>query len=506
MKQSILRGFKTNALTLSVSAVASGLAFAPSIHAQPLEEIQVTGSRIRATDGMVMPTPVTAMSTEELASFQPGSTVAEQLDTLPQFFGNGSSQRGGGVLFDSAGGSYLNMRNLGNNRTLVLFDGSRVVPADKRGSVNVDTLPTALLRTVDVVTGGASAAYGADALGGVTNFVLDREFEGLKAEIGTGITEVGDGERWNLSLAGGKRIGERTHVIGSVQAMHINQINREAHELDDWYDRWGWVTNPEWRPGAPLGVPQRLTVPKVCSNEHSPAGVIWARAGSTSASQLIPFSLNGMTFTNDGKDVRRFVQGDYSVPPSAPGATKSMSGGPECDLATRAFGTGVAGNEVVNRAAFAAVKYDFTDSFSAYAQILAGRSESNFVSHRGGASLQDGWFATIYRENAFLPESVAQAMDAAGISSFQLHKLGNFFDDADPGVGSDNRGVFGTYSWAVGFDARLPNGWDLHGSWQTGESHKRTGIYGEIRVDRMFLAIDAVRHPQTGAIVCNVQL
>src|SRR5690606_16627398 len=141
-----------------------------------------------------------------------------------QFFGNGSSQRGGGVLFDSAGGSYLNMRNLGNNRTLVLFDGSRVVPADKRGSVNVDTLPTALMRTVDVVTGGASAAYGADALGGVTNFVLDREFEGLKAEVGTGVTEVGDGFRWNTSIAGGTRIGERTHVIGSLQAMHINQI------------------------------------------------------------------------------------------------------------------------------------------------------------------------------------------------------------------------------------------------------------------------------------------
>lgn len=360
MKQSILRGFKTNALTLSVSAVASGLAFAPSIHAQPLEEIQVTGSRIRATDGMVMPTPVTAMSTEELASFQPGSTVAEQLDTLPQFFGNGSSQRGGGVLFDSAGGSYLNMRNLGNNRTLVLFDGSRVVPADKRGSVNVDTLPTALLRTVDVVTGGASAAYGADALGGVTNFVLDREFEGLKAEIGTGITEFGDGERWNLSLAGGKRIGERTHVIGSVQAMHINQINREARDLDsDWFQRWGWVTNPEWYPGAPIGIPQRITVPNVCSNEHSPTGVIWARIGPNAANsrgELADFALNGMTFTEDGRDVRQFIQGDYSVPPSATGATKSMSGGPECAYANDAFGSGVAGNEVVSRSAFAAIK------------------------------------------------------------------------------------------------------------------------------------------------------
>ncbi len=79
-----------------------------------------------------------------------------------------------------------------------------MVPGDKQGSVNVDNLPNALIRTVDVVTGGASAAYGADALGGVTNFVLDREFQGLKVEVGTGITEVGDGDRYNISIAGRK--------------------------------------------------------------------------------------------------------------------------------------------------------------------------------------------------------------------------------------------------------------------------------------------------------------
>src|SRR5690606_20487322 len=110
----------------------------------------------------------------------------------------------------------------------------------------------------------------------------------------------------------------------------------------------------------------------------------------------------------------------------------------------------------------------------------------------------------IFRDNAYLPESVATAMDAAGISSVQLHKLGSFRDVAEPGIGSDNRGVFGTYSWSTGVDVVLPNGWDLRASWQSGESHKRTGIYDEIRVDRMFLSIDAVRD-ENGGIVCNVQ-
>src|SRR5690606_24413979 len=100
----------------------------------------------------------------------------------------------------------------------------------------------------------------------------------------------------------------------------------------------------------------------------------------------------------------------------------------------------------------------------------------------------------------------AQAMDDAGIDSFQLHKLGAFLDTPEIGIGNDNKGVFTTHSWSVGFDAILPNGWDLRASWQSGESDKRTGIYDEVRVDRMFLAMDAVRDPATGAIVCNVQL
>jgi outer membrane receptor protein involved in Fe transport len=206
----------TGALALTASLSLASLAHAQEAPAASdngdavvLEAVTITGSRIRTTDGMVTPTPVTVVTPDELSSLQPGSGISEQLNSLPQFFGNGSAQRGGAALFGDGGGSYLNMRNLGTNRTLVLLDGSRVVPADKRGTVNVDTLPTALIRSVDVVTGGASATYGADALGGVTNFVLNREFQGLKTEFGTGATEMGDGVRWNASIAGGTKIGEK---------------------------------------------------------------------------------------------------------------------------------------------------------------------------------------------------------------------------------------------------------------------------------------------------------
>ncbi len=501
--KTITKSFKPRALALSVSAVSVAL-LAPGLYAADapaasaeLEEIQVTGSRIRATDGMATPTPVTAISFSELSDIDPGGIVSEQIGTLPQFFGTQSAQRGGGALFGSAGGSYLNMRSLGANRTLVLLDGSRIVPADKSGSVNVDTLPNALIRTVDVVTGGASAAYGADALGGVTNFVLDREFQGLKIQAGTGMTEVGDGDRYNLSIAGGRQFGERLNVIASVDAKYINQIERQPEDLDpDYFRRWGHVTNPAWVSAAATpNVPQRLTLPDVCSSQHSPYGLI--KAPGT--------PLNRMKFLPDGSGVTPFINGNVT----ALGGTQSMSGGPECATANRAFSAGGAdAAEVVGRSGFVGVQYDLTDTITVFGQMMTGRSESNNDNHRGTYELEAPWTATVYRNNAFLPASVAAIMDAQTppMTSFQMDKIGVFYNQPEIGFDERDHNVFRTDSWSVGFSAVLPNGWDLTGSWQTGESEKRSQVYNKVRVDRMLLAMDAVRHPTTGAIMCNVTL
>ncbi|MEY3661189.1 MAG: hypothetical protein RLZZ169_2015, partial [Pseudomonadota bacterium] len=141
--------FKASTLACSIAA---GLLLSSPGHAQQaaaeVEEIAITGTRIRNTDGMVTPTPVTAVTTAEMRSFDPSGPVSEQLDMLPQFLNTQTAQRGGGTLFGDAAGSYLNLRNMGKQRTLVLFDGMRMVPADRAGTVNVDNFPTALIRSV----------------------------------------------------------------------------------------------------------------------------------------------------------------------------------------------------------------------------------------------------------------------------------------------------------------------------------------------------------------------
>jgi len=479
------RLIKRSALAL---AVASAVGASPVLLAQDLEEITVTGTRLRVTDGMAEPTPVTSMTPLELMDFEPGGTVAEQLDALPQFFATGTAQRGGATLFGDGGGSYLDMRGLGRNRTLVLLDGSRVVPADKRGTVNVDNIPTALIRSVDVITGGASAAYGADALAGVTNFVLNREFQGLEVTASTGMNEFNqDGKNYSLEVAGGFEMGERWNFVGSMQGRHIDRIYRAADELDqDWFQRWGHINNPD-----PSG-PARITVPWVAPTNQTPSGVISARGSS----------LNGLQFTEDGQGLRPFILGDVT----STGRGASTSGGPEAKRYSDATVSPLQGNGVDTRNAFAALQFQATDNLSVYVQGLVGRTESYATSMHSTFAMSPPWSETIYRENPYIPASVAAIMDAEGLSSFSLNKVGSYLGQLAPGAGEFDRSVFTTESYTAGFNATLANGWDLTGSYQTGESRKKGGQFYSLRVDREALSRDAVIDPATGAIVCNVQL
>src|SRR5690554_2036564 len=111
--------FPQGKLALAILVASCGSLYDPAVLAQEdtIEEISVTGSRIRAVNGMVEATPVTAITVDELQDFNPGSTVAAQLDELPQFFDTQNAQRGGNAISTTAGGSYLNMRGMGQNRT-----------------------------------------------------------------------------------------------------------------------------------------------------------------------------------------------------------------------------------------------------------------------------------------------------------------------------------------------------------------------------------------------------
>src|SRR6185312_14704520 len=178
----------------------------------PLEEVSVTGTRIQR-EGMTTPTPVTAVSMDDLRVLAP-STIGAAVTKLPQFIGSSVPEGAPSSGWTGASGAtILNLRGVGANRTLVLLDGRRVVSSTRLGTFDVNLVPQALINDVQVVTGGASAAYGSDAVSGVVTFILDTKYTELKASVQGGETHLNDGRNYLVSIAGGTALGEKLHVM-----------------------------------------------------------------------------------------------------------------------------------------------------------------------------------------------------------------------------------------------------------------------------------------------------
>ncbi|MGV3592230.1 MAG: TonB-dependent receptor domain-containing protein [Gammaproteobacteria bacterium] len=203
--------------------------------------------------------------------------------------------------------------------------------------------------------------------------------------------------------------------------------------------------------------------------------------------------------------MRPFITGDYRNLGNG-----MQSGGPEASIAERAFdgAGGLVGNEVIQHSGFGGLQYDLTDSTSLFAQVMMGRTESNGYNRRGNPEMGAIYTATIFRENAFLPPELAAEMDRLGLTQVNFAKIGqvrtgrnnNFYDDRD------NADISQMWSATAGFDHVFANEWTLRGNYQYGESKLTSEAEGIIRVDHWFMAMDAVRDPNTGAIVCNVQV
>ena len=187
---------------------------------EELEEVTVTGSRVIA-NGNDSPTPVTVLSTEQLLLANPGN-VTTAMQMLPTFMGSPTQGGQSSTNFQAV----MNLRGMGGSRNLVLFDGHRVMPTTLLGagiSVGVDSnlIPTMLLKRVDVVTGGASAVYGSDAVSGVINYVVDNNFNGVKVNVQGGQSTYGDDKAYNIGVAAGTPLfGGRGHIEFSAQRIN----------------------------------------------------------------------------------------------------------------------------------------------------------------------------------------------------------------------------------------------------------------------------------------------
>jgi outer membrane receptor protein involved in Fe transport len=222
-----LRRRSSDSITVAaaVAAALSGntaLAQQTAEESQAIEQIVVTGSRIPRAD-IISNSPVNILDADDF-QLSGALEVERLLDTLPQVVGTfGASSNNPGT-----GTATVNLRGLGAERTLVLINGRRMVAANTNGVVDLNSIPPALIQRVEVVTGGASAVYGSDALAGVVNFILKDNFEGVEFNTQTGISGEADGRRVSFDLTMGTNFDDdRGNVV-----FYTNYFDRNGFFAD----------------------------------------------------------------------------------------------------------------------------------------------------------------------------------------------------------------------------------------------------------------------------------
>ena len=474
VKQRALATVSTSAVLMAFSTVAAQAQTpaAQTAQAAPVEEIVVTGTRVQR-DGYEAPTPLTVVGIEQIEAAAPAN-IAEFVNTMPQISGSATPQTSNSSISSgTAGLNTLNLRNLGSTRTLVLLDGQRSVSSTLDNNVDVNTFPQQLVSRVDVVTGGASAAYGSDALSGVVNFILDKKFTGFKGEVSGGVTTYGDDRSWKVALASGVNLGSRGHMLLSGEWSVKDGVfgnNRPWNNTGTYM-----VVNPSYGTGAgqSTSVPQWLVVSGAQPSNATRGGIITSTA------------LRGIAFGAGGTPYQ-FNYGSITLDPWTVGGNWQ---------ANQFNNEGTLDGAEKRQGIFTRFAYDVTDDVNLYVQASWNNSR---VSQNSAPAYQLGNL-TIKADNAFLPAEVAAQAAALKITQFAM---GKFLSDL-PTRGTTN--TRRTMRLVVGGEGRVTafdTDWKWNAYYQKGVTLASETLPRITNNASLAFAIDAVRNAN-GTIVCR---
>jgi iron complex outermembrane receptor protein len=464
------------ALSLLVSFTATQVALAePEADSgtSALEEVIVTGTRIQA-NGFTAPVPTTILSRSDIETVALPN-IADVVNQLPQLQGSGTTTTGNNVAPGGlTGQNILSLRQLGTDNgksTLVLMDGVRVVPTGPFGTTDVNLIPSQLIQRVDVVTGGASAVYGSDAVAGVVNFILDKNFTGLKGDISGGESTHSDDPNYHANLTFGTEVGSRGHFLLSASYDYMGGIP----DVDrSWYHNIHEIPNPAYvSQAATPNVPALLITPNTYFFPGAPGGMVLSGpfAGTAFGPGGTPYP-----YTNLGGP-----HGSYVLGPPGQGWPNGQffDQGEQSALAT----------QLITETVFSRFSYEFTDSLSAFAQVNYGKSHSE----EPNAPDQMTAPATFSASNPFLPASLA-AMLAPG-QTFKFYSL-----TADLGQTEQNNSRE-TVQATVGLDGALGGSWKWKAYYQYGRADISQSLDNVYDVANFNAAINVIKGP-SGTPVC----
>lgn len=371
---------KATLWTTVVAVAAAGAAFGADesgTDGAKLEEVVVTGSLIRRPN-QESSSPILSADLDALRQTADTSLVG-QLNQLPQFNATSGSQSGG----QGTGGHVtVNLRGLGSNRNLVLLDGHRLPLADISGNVDINLVPEAAVGTVDVITGGASAVYGSDAMSGVVNFLTIPYFDGIKGDLQYGNSSRGDVEQKSASFALGTGFGENKGRL----VMAFGYTDREL--LSGFDRKFFDLVTPSSFIGQSVYVPEASNAPNQADLDALFAGYGYSPIPNTSR---LGFNDDGTLFNQNGaQNYKGPTTGLYAVL----GGNVRMPVGRQTIIV----------NPVDRKSAFSKFDYEFTPNFTLYGQFMY--VDSDVYTESGGSLTQFGTLTTVPVTNPFIPASL----------------------------------------------------------------------------------------------------
>ncbi len=488
------------ALACIIPSVAAAAAWSGNAAAQEpteqrrgaaaLEEITVTGTRIRRDD-FNAPTPTTVVDSRYMESLGLTS-ISDVVTQVPSNVSNFQPANTGGSAF-FVGSTLANLRGLNpffGTRTLTLVDSRRHVPTNQGGSVDLNAVPSILIDRMEVVTGGASAAYGSEAISGVVNILLDKTLEGVKLDLDYGSSK-GDGDNYHVGIAGGTQLlGGRGHIVVGAEHERQDPILSCYHARDWCAKSIGLFSNggtPFDPPGTPYtpnipGQPQNIVMPDRRQNQVSYTGVIYN---------------TGLQATADGTDVQPFQIGQYGM--LSP--TQSEVGGDG-----RSIYEGLTlVPETERSTAMVSMTYDFSDRLRGFFDLSYGNVLGVNVQEAAGGFGSDSVNVCIRPDNAFLvgnPNLEAAVLGAIGNGGFfacfdpfnpQTTVRKDFTDEIDQIVNTDTEstrlvlglnGTIGESTWT----------WDAY--YQYGKTDREQIGYDYRTNLRFNMAVDAIIDPR----------
>jgi len=499
--------FVCSAGILALSAGAALAQSAPIPETAPadptatnVEQVIVSASRISIA-GYQAPTPVTVVGSEQINRDSKAS-IGDVIRELPAVGNSSSPTNGGGagnIVSAITGVDTVNLRNLGITRTLVLFDGQRVVQSNITGGADLSTVPASLVQRIDVVTGGASAAWGSDAVAGVVNLIINKNFEGLKGNLQFGDSWKDDLRSYKGELSYGQSFdGDRGHFILSGQ--YTDSPDTIFSGQRSFYKAQALVNNPAYNGGA-NGQPQFIHATNVGLSQATIGGLITASPANAAGANAN--ALKGIQFVGANGTPAPFNFGNVSGPLSNGGDAEHYEG--MLNNLTVAYHTATL---------FGYASYKVTPDIKASIQLNYGKSWSQ---NNSVPAVKLG-NQTIRADNAFLDPTIAARMGTLGISSFSFGTLNtNNLTPADfSNLSLKNeaqslgvpvatttrqlmRGVF-TLDGSIGDD------WSWNAYYQHGTVRVNLHVLNNVINQNYTNAVDAVRSPATGAIVCRSTL